>query len=305
MRLWTCRAFVFLYRNRSMNRSVWAIRRCWLRAVASAWFRRNSRWSTNASKSPVYETSDASSTSTTRVATPFITSRSCEISTTAPSYAARNPSSHTTDSRSRWLVGSSSSRQSGLASSSFASATRIIQPPDSSSTRLPRSCSRNPSPAQIFDASASSEYPPSCSNRAWRCPNSFRSRSRSSGSVVSSRSRCSTSSRCPASVMATPAESTSFNTVLPRSASVSCGRYPTTASLGTEISPPSGCCSPAIISTSVVFPAPFGPTKATRSRAPIRMEASRNSTRSPNALDTPRTSITTTSVRDGRNFQHE
>src|SRR6478735_7999581 len=49
----------------------------------------------------------------------------------APGYLRRWPSSHDTDSASRWLVGSSSSSKSGWSSSSRHSATRRRSPPES------------------------------------------------------------------------------------------------------------------------------------------------------------------------------
>mmetsp|Transcript_1591 Transcript_1591/g.6569 ORF Transcript_1591/g.6569 Transcript_1591/m.6569 type:complete len:104 (+) Transcript_1591:2512-2823(+) len=51
-------------------------------------------------------------------------------------YLARSPSSHTHASKSRWLVGSSSSSRVGSAKSALASATRMRQPPDMSLVAL-------------------------------------------------------------------------------------------------------------------------------------------------------------------------
>ena len=55
--------------------------------------------------------------------------RSWETTTTAPGKRARVSSKKRIEGRSRWLVGSSSSSTSGRASRSFASSTRISQPP--------------------------------------------------------------------------------------------------------------------------------------------------------------------------------
>ena len=60
--------------------------------------------------------------------------RSCETSSAAPGKRASQVSSHSVASRSRWLVGSSSSSRSGAANSAVASATRMRQPPENSST---------------------------------------------------------------------------------------------------------------------------------------------------------------------------
>mmetsp|Transcript_8617 Transcript_8617/g.27096 ORF Transcript_8617/g.27096 Transcript_8617/m.27096 type:complete len:87 (+) Transcript_8617:1089-1349(+) len=65
--------------------------------------------------------------------TPF--KKSCECDTTIRQRLNsffRYSSSHTHDSRSRWLVGSSSSRMLGLTNNARASATRMRQPPDMS-----------------------------------------------------------------------------------------------------------------------------------------------------------------------------
>src|SRR5258708_18352279 len=55
------------------------------------------------------------------------------------------PSSHDTDSASRWLVGSSSSKSSGWSSSSLHSATRRRSPPESLVTSASSGGQRNAS----------------------------------------------------------------------------------------------------------------------------------------------------------------
>src|SRR5271167_679243 len=60
--------------------------------------------------------------------------RSCETTSAAPGNRASQLSSHIVASRSRWLVGSSSSSRSGLANSAVASATRMRQPPEKEAT---------------------------------------------------------------------------------------------------------------------------------------------------------------------------
>ena len=74
------------------------------------------------------------SISTILVTMRFMNSRSCEVMTSAPSNSFKKPSSQMIDSRSRWLVGSSSSSASGRISRMRASATRIFQPPESAPT---------------------------------------------------------------------------------------------------------------------------------------------------------------------------
>mmetsp|Transcript_103612 Transcript_103612/g.186941 ORF Transcript_103612/g.186941 Transcript_103612/m.186941 type:complete len:109 (-) Transcript_103612:1316-1642(-) len=64
--------------------------------------------------------------------------RSCETATTIPSLCTASAPhcfrrcccSHKTPCKSKWFVGSSSSRTSGRAPKAWASATRIRQPPD-------------------------------------------------------------------------------------------------------------------------------------------------------------------------------
>ena len=75
---------------------------------------------------------------------------------TVPAYPRRKPSSHFTDSKSRWFVGSSSKSTSGLRMSSFASAMRICQPPENSVVERVMSRSVKPRPnstLRTFDSS--------------------------------------------------------------------------------------------------------------------------------------------------------
>src|SRR4026209_3012647 len=57
------------------------------------------------------------------------------IATTVPGYSLRKRSSQATDSASRWLVGSSSSRRSGCRRRSRQRATRAFPPPERAETR--------------------------------------------------------------------------------------------------------------------------------------------------------------------------
>lgn len=56
---------------------------------------------------------------------------------------------------------------------------------------------------------------------------------------------------------------------------------------GDREEPASGSWSPTIISKSVVLPDPFGPTSASRSRAPMRSSAPRKRRRTPNPWSRP------------------
>ena len=82
------------------------------------------------------------------VTTRFMNSRSCEVMSSAPGSDFRKFSSQTIDSMSRWFVGSSRSRTSGLPSSTRAIATRIFQPPESAPTSPSICASSKPRPVQ-------------------------------------------------------------------------------------------------------------------------------------------------------------
>src|SRR6266545_3107100 len=83
--------------------------------------------------------------------------RSCVTATTVPGNLRRNCSSHSTLSASRWLVGSSSSRMSGLESNSRHSATRLFSPPESGAIFCSQGGRRSASAATSICRSALSE----------------------------------------------------------------------------------------------------------------------------------------------------
>ena len=70
-------------------------------------------------------------------------------------------------SRSRWLVGSSSSRMSGSRNSTPASATRIRQPPENDDSGSPWAVSSKPSPLRIRAARAGAAAAPISISRLW------------------------------------------------------------------------------------------------------------------------------------------
>ena len=74
--------------------------------------------------------------------------RSWLTSSAAPAKRCNQPSSHMAASRSRWLVGSSSSSRSGSRNSARASATRIRQPPENSPTGRACAAASKPKPGQ-------------------------------------------------------------------------------------------------------------------------------------------------------------
>ena len=81
-------------------------------------------------------------------------SRSCETSSSVPAIAREPSSSHSTASRSRWLVGSSSSSRSERAISACARLRRMRQPPEKLATGCARSHAAKPRPASSDAARA-------------------------------------------------------------------------------------------------------------------------------------------------------
>ena len=100
----------------------------------------------------------------------FMKSRSCEVMNSAPVCDFRKRSSQMIDSISRWLVGSSISRMSGLPSSTRAMATRIFHPPESDPTSPSMRSSSKPRPCRTSRACPSSAYPPRCSYSSCTTP---------------------------------------------------------------------------------------------------------------------------------------
>mmetsp|Transcript_54965 Transcript_54965/g.89061 ORF Transcript_54965/g.89061 Transcript_54965/m.89061 type:complete len:167 (-) Transcript_54965:222-722(-) len=84
--------------------------------------------------------------------------RSCVIATHVPAYVPRKPSSQATLSASRWLVGSSSNSISGFCNSSLQSATRLLSPPDNTSTLASESGQRRASIARSSVRSSSQPF---------------------------------------------------------------------------------------------------------------------------------------------------
>src|SRR5581483_10895484 len=83
-----------------------------------------------------------SSTASSRPATASSSARSCDTSSTVPGNASSAASSDSRDSRSRWFVGSSSTRKFAPDATTIARASRRRSPPDSETTRF--SCSSHP-----------------------------------------------------------------------------------------------------------------------------------------------------------------
>mmetsp|Transcript_1263 Transcript_1263/g.2730 ORF Transcript_1263/g.2730 Transcript_1263/m.2730 type:complete len:103 (-) Transcript_1263:671-979(-) len=89
------------------------------------------------------------------VHTPFMKSCEWDTITRMPGYLASSSSSHTHDSMSRWLVGSSSRSIAGWLNSALDSATRILHPPDRSFVFLAMKSRLKPRPMRISVARTS------------------------------------------------------------------------------------------------------------------------------------------------------
>ena len=102
--------------------------------------------------------------------------RSWLTSSAAPEKRCSQPSSHIAASRSRWLVGSSSSSRSGSRNSARASATRIRQPPENSPTGRACAAASKPRPASTVAARAGALSAPMARRRSWISPRRARVR---------------------------------------------------------------------------------------------------------------------------------
>ena len=218
------------------------------------------------------------SSSTTRVTVRSRNRRSCEITRTAPANPARCWLSQRRPSRSRWLVGSSSSSTSGSVTRRRASITRACSPP----LRLPivrrpsmpsapstpsreRTCSIRVRPAQPPRASNSSRaaaYPA-------RCPGVAPSRAASRRRTVAW-----------AATRAGAPERTICSTVMAGSgASWAC--QPTVSPGERTTAPAVGGSRPARTRIRVDLPTPPGPTSPTRSPGDrVRSRPSKSGSRS-------------------------
>mmetsp|Transcript_66628 Transcript_66628/g.192450 ORF Transcript_66628/g.192450 Transcript_66628/m.192450 type:complete len:140 (+) Transcript_66628:1122-1541(+) len=89
------------------------------------------------------------------VQTPFMKSSECEVKTTVVGYEARYSSSQTQAPKSKWFVGSSSTKSVGFLNNACAKATRMRQPPDMSLVALAIMASVKPKPWSKAPASGS------------------------------------------------------------------------------------------------------------------------------------------------------
>ena len=174
--------------------------------------------------------------------------RSCETMSAAPGKRASQPSSQSVASRSRWLVGSSSSSRSGLANSAVASATRIRQPPENVRPGAPAPRRRSPVPRG--------------SPRRGRAPRRRRWRAAAHASRRAGAATAVSASASSARRSGSPCSTVSSRLASPEGAS--CFTSASRARAASRISPPSSGRSPAIARSRVDLPAPLRPTRPMR-----------------------------------------
>ena len=136
-------------RKRVTKRSSRSISSCW-RSIARPRASSRAAFSLrHACQVPLKNFARPASSSSTDVPTASRNQRSWATSTTAASSVCRCASSHSSDSMSRWLVGSSSSSRSGSPASARASEARVSSPPENVASERSRSPSRKPRPCSV------------------------------------------------------------------------------------------------------------------------------------------------------------
>mmetsp|Transcript_69527 Transcript_69527/g.182244 ORF Transcript_69527/g.182244 Transcript_69527/m.182244 type:complete len:296 (+) Transcript_69527:1248-2135(+) len=233
-----------------------------------------------------------STVSTTLPQTRSMNSRSWDTSTIGSVCIERNCSSHSTLSRSKWFVGSSSSSTSGAVMKIFERPMRTFQPPENTPTSWSRSSGRKPTLLQMPDMRPSS----SKTRRSSACCCKSVSVLMSSSSFSWSLSPNSSMSSCTCfsawmtfCSVGTAARSSSLSVRLLSSSSTKpCDN---TAILRSSwlfrILPSSGTRSPVRTRSCVVFPQPFAPTSATLSPVFAHHEASWRMSLPPRRCCTP------------------
>ena len=181
-------------------------------------------------------------------------------------------------SRSRWLVGSSSSSSSLGTNNARARFRRMRQPPDRVATGCSLICSEKPSPASSSFTRACELASPAASSCSWP-----------SAMAIPSPSACARAS--PSRSLASSMSAASTNSqAATADDGIACSRR-TMRIGGSSISPESTTASPTIAASSVDLPLPLGPTRATRSPVPIVASARSSSTLPPRASVTARSRI--------------
>ncbi len=163
-RAWAWRARVPA-RKRSTNRSSRAISASCFSIARPSASSRDACSLRQACQVPLKKRARPASSSSTEVPTASRNQRSCATRTIEASSVCRCVSSHSSDSMSRWLVGSSRSSRSGSPASARASDARVSSPPEKVSRLRSRSLSRKPSPCRVELMPSRQLYPPACSSR--------------------------------------------------------------------------------------------------------------------------------------------
>jgi hypothetical protein len=201
-------------------------------------------------------------------------SRSCEMTSTVAGWRRSQDSSQTTESRSRWLVGSSSNRRSAGRSSARASARRLRHPPENAVTGRSPSDVANPKPCITVAALATIDPSLSSASAACACASRISSWL---ASAADSSARAAVSGAWPAST---------YSIARWPLTSMSCATCAMRSGGGASMEPASRPSSPRIAANSVDLPQPLAPTRPTRSPGRAISETPRYSVRAPRASAT-------------------
>ena len=188
--------------------------------------------------------------------------RSWLMVSTVPRNLRRYPSSHSVACRSRWFVGSSSSRMSVSSRMSRPRFTRVFSPPDKHANSRCRISLGMLRPLATLFTAVSVSQPPSPSNLAFSSP--YRRSVSAPLSPCSIRRASASISSFIRNIRAKAVCKTS-STVYPSGYTGICEISPTRRPAAICTSPSSGSSSPVSIRNTVVFPAPFRPSSPTRS----------------------------------------
>jgi hypothetical protein len=192
------------------------------------------------------------------------------------------------------LVGSSSSSTSGAPSSSFASSTRIRQPPENEASGRSELVGGEAEPREhALDARRALESARELERRALAVValrelfGRLGARARRTAAISRS-SRAISRSSASMWLVASDASSRTLRGV---AGSISWRRRPTRTPRPHTTRPSSASSSPAAIRSRVVLPAPLRPIRPTRSPGATCRSTPRNSTRAPKLRETPSSRI--------------
>ena len=159
-------------------------------------------------------------------------------------------------SKSKWFVGSSRSKRSGLTKSAPANAVRTRQPPDSDDSGATCFSSEKPRPWRIADARACAVDASRDSNCCAMLANSAWAATAAAGSKDSKLAE-SSRSRAPSAASSASAPSTASTTRTPSAPGATSWRTCKTRRWRGNL----GRSKAAMWRSNVVFPTPFGPTR--------------------------------------------